>query len=128
MAILVLLAGVVITLGGVVVLISPSTPMHVARKFFLEPGREYLALAIRFAFGVLFVVAGPYCRPEEPWVGWIVRLIGVLTILAVAVLLAIGRRRLRALIEWALNLPPSIFRLFAPVALVLGGFLIYAGW
>jgi hypothetical protein len=51
----------------------------------------------------------------------------VFTILVAALMLVIGRHRLRAIIEWALNLPPATLRIFAPIALALGGFLIYAG-
>ena len=126
MSYLIVLVGVLVTLGGLVILISPTTPQGVGRRF-LQSGREYLAVAIRMAFGVLFVVAAPYCRPEEPWVGTTVRIVGLLTIVVAASLLVIGRRRLRAIIEWGLALPPSVLRIFAPIALILGGFLIYAG-
>lgn len=126
MAILVVIIGVVISCGGIVILISPTTPQGVARRF-LQSGRLYLAAVIRLVLGVLLVLAAPYCRPDEPWVGTTIRIIGVLTIVIGALLLAIGRQRLRALIEWALALPPGILRAFAPIALVLGGFLIYAG-
>lgn len=126
MGMLIVVMGVLIIFGGVVVLVSPTTPQGVARRF-LQSGREYLAVAIRMAFGVLFVIAAPYCRPEEPWVGSTIRVIGVFTILVAALMLVIGRHRLRAIIEWALNLPPATLRIFAPIALALGGFLIYAG-
>jgi hypothetical protein len=125
-AILVVILGVVIACGGLVILILPATPQRVARRF-LESGREYLAVSIRLAFGVLFVVVAPYCRPDQPWVGTTIRLIGVFTILVAGLMLAMGRRRLRAILEWAMNLPPSTLRIFAPIALVFGGFLIYAG-
>lgn len=118
--------GAIIALLGVTGVFSPAAMKAIATRF-RSPAGMYAAVVIRLVMGVLLYWAGPYCRPETPWIGWVVRLVGVLVVVAAVVLLLLGPVRFRATIDWFLGRSPTFQRCWAAMATVFGAFLIYAG-
>lgn len=118
--------GALIALLGVMGILSPVAMKGFA-ALFRSPAGMYTAVVFRLVIGVLLYRAGPYCRPDTPPVGWIVRLLGVLIVIAALALLVIGPTRFRTMLDWMLARSVTFLRCWAAVALVLGAFLIYAG-
>lgn len=85
--------------------------------------RYYVAILQRAVIGSLFLWAAPSCRTPR-----IIFWLGVLTLAAAAIVLAIGPRRLDTLVTWWLEIPaPLMVASYSAVA-VFGCFLVYAGW
>ena len=80
------------------------------------------AAAVRIALGVLFLIAAPYCRAPG-----VVRFVGVVTLAAALILIAIGRSRFERFMTWWFERSPGFMRLWALVAIVFGVLLFWAG-
>jgi len=121
---LIAILGGLITLLGFAGVLTPSIYKN-GLSFWNTPRRLIGALAIRFVFGVLFILAAPYCRPETQMA---VRLLGMLAVAIAVVMLLLGTDRIQALIHWFLiNQSPRSMRLWGLLVILFGGFLIYAG-
>ena len=120
MAVLVSVLGVLIVLIGIGGLIRPEGLVNLVRHWH-SPARFWVAIIVRAVLGVLLLAVAPECR----WPVF-VQVIGVLSILAAATLLVMGRARLDRLIDWWLSRSDFV-RYSAILALVFGGLLVYAG-
>lgn len=126
MAAIVAIIGGIVLLLGMVGVVSPATMKSIG-NYFRTPGSLYVAVSIRVVIGALLIVAGPHCRPDTPWVGLTVRIIGGLVVVAAVTLLFLGSGRFLAMLDWGLSRPPMALRLWAVVAVAMGGFFLYAG-
>jgi hypothetical protein len=80
--------------------------------------------SLRVALGVIFLLAAPYCR--QPLV---VRIVGVVSLVAALALLAVGPSRFERFLDRWLARPPGLMRGWLVVALALGALLVWAsGW
>ena len=112
----VLIAGV--GLGGV---FAPRQLIGWVRAVWSKE-RLWFAVLFRLVIGALLIYAAPACRAPE-----IVRVLGVITILAAGALVFLGADRMQRFIEWWCERPSGLIRVWSAVGVVLGGFLIYAG-
>lgn len=126
MTTVVAILGAIITLLGISGLTSPDAMKWVGSRF-RTPSGMVAAVVIRVVAGVLLILAGPSCRPDMSWVSTTVQMVGGLAIAAAVLLLFIGPARFRATLDWSLNKPPAFLRGWSLIAIVLGGFLLYAG-
>ncbi|UCH83169.1 MAG: hypothetical protein JSW50_11985, partial [Candidatus Latescibacterota bacterium] len=100
-------------------LLVPSVFRGLVRAFQTK-GMLYVAALIRITVGVLLLLAAPECKFPLG-----VRVLGVFTIFAGAVLPFIKQSTADALFLWVSKLPDSAMRGFALVGIVLGAFLVY---
>lgn len=121
MAIVVPVLGVVIALIGLMGLANPRSLIALVQRW-RSPGRFWFAAVIRVVLGVVFLVVAPDCRAPL-----VVRLVGLVSIVAAVAILISGRVRLDAFLEWWLRRPPKLLRLWAAAAIAFGALLIYAG-
>ena len=121
MAIIVPVLGVVIALIGVMGLANPRSLNKLVQRW-QSPARFGFAVVIRVVLGVVFLAVAPDCRAPL-----VVRIVGVISIVAAIAILVLGRVRLDAFIEWWLRCPPALLRLWATVAIAFGALLVYAG-
>ena len=120
MAIIVPVLGVVIAVIGVVGLADPRSLIKLVQHW-QSPARFGFAVAIRVVLGVVFLAVAPDCRAPL-----VVRIVGVVSIVAAIAILILGRARLDAFIEWWLR-RPALLRLSATMAIACGALLVYAG-
>lgn len=121
MAILVVIFGVIITLLGAFGLVSPARFL-VFLGSWRSVSRVYLAIAIRVFFGLVLILSAPSCRFPE-----VIRVLGIIAVVAAVVATFMGSRRVGSLIEWWCRKPPLFIRAWTFIALAFGLFLIYAG-
>ena len=121
MTYLVLLFGLVISLGSVVMVFRPDLVIGFITKHSDTLGLHLFAVLIRVIFGVALVMGA--AESKYPTVllvfGWLLLLIAV-------ILSLIGRARFKNLATWAVTLSPILQRFAAVFGFLLGCFLIYA--
>ena len=121
MGVIVTVVGVLIVAGSIVMAVAPERFVHLIVSMDSRIRFRY-AVVVRLILGVLFILAAPGCR--EPGV---VRVIGVLTLVAAAALLVVGRQRLDTFMEWWLGRPRPRLRAWSILGVALGVLLIYSG-
>ena len=121
MAILVSILGVLATVIGVMGLAQPQRMIAIV-EYWDGPTRFRVAVVVRLIFGVTFLVVAPDCRLPI-----VVHTLGSIAILAAAVILMVGQRRLDLFIGWWLTRRPAVIRMSALFAFALGVLLVYAG-
>ncbi|HEX7980000.1 MAG TPA: hypothetical protein VF461_15430 [Gemmatimonadaceae bacterium] len=110
-----------VTLGvGVVGLVDPETLTELRRSYFATPARLYTAGTVRVAMGLVLILAAPSARWPR-----IVRVLGALMCFQGLAAILMGPEHARAVLEWE-TLHASLSRYGAVVALLSGGFLLYA--
>ena len=87
------------------------------------PTRYAVAVGQRAVLGSLFIWAAPSCRTPRT-IFWL----GVLTLVAAAVILVMGPKRLDDWVNWWLGLPAFALVTSFSAAALFGCFLVYAGW
>ena len=122
MNLVVSLTGVVIGLLAAVGIFAPFTVLGWIRDWH-SPSRWVVAVVQRAVLGSIFIMAAPSCRTPR-----IIFWLGVLTLVAAAVILLAGPRRLDAVVNWWLGLPASVVVASFAGAAAFGCFLVYAGW
>lgn len=118
---IILLFGVLIALGGVVLLVTPETVFNLFRKHADSAGLHLFAVIGRIVVGIVLIVGAPGSRFPVA-----LQVLGWISIAAALTLGAIGRARFRRLIQWALELAPLLKSLAGCLAILFGGFLVYA--
>ena len=121
MGYIILVFGVLILLAGVVILAKPESIFGILRSHSESLSVHILAVATRIVLGVaLIVYAGDSKHPH------ILEILGWLTIAAAIGLGVIGRSNFKRLMKWALALALPYGRIGGVVAVLFGGFLVYA--
>ncbi len=123
MAIFVSSFGIFLAIIGIFGVAMPATLLGLVGKW-----RASILLSVgaglRIVLGILFLLAAPYCR--EPL---IVRIVGVVSLVAALGLLAVGRSRFERFLDRWLARPPVFVRTWLLVAIALGALLVWAaGW
>jgi hypothetical protein len=126
MATVAAIIGVVATVMGIVGVLSPALMRRFAEQFH-SPAALYAGQAARILIGILLIVAGSYCRPDSPWVGYVVRVIGVVAIIVAVALIVRGPNRAKNLIDRWTSSSDATVRGTMLIVLLVGGILIYAG-
>jgi hypothetical protein len=122
MTALVVILGALIAALGAAGVVSPRVLIGFVDSVWRRPRGIYGVVAVRLVLGVVLVVAAPDCRFPE-----IVRILGVLSLVAAVVLPLLGRERLRRMIDWWISRPGGFIRAWSLAAVAFGVFLGYAG-
>jgi len=118
---------IVVFLGACVVgaggygLVRPEGLIGVVKAAWKTPAALPFAVGLRVALGIALLVAAPECRYPLA-----MQVIGVISLLAAAAGLVMGRARLDAFVDWWARRPPGFVRAWAVVAIAFGGFLVFA--
>jgi len=122
MNLVVSLTGVAIGLLAAIGIFAPFRVLGWVRDLH-APTRYYLAVGQRAILGSLFIWAAPGCRMPR-----VIHWLGVLTLVAAAVILVLGPKRLDRWVDWWVELPATAVVTSFAAAAVFGCFLVYAGW
>lgn len=117
----ILLFGILILLSGSVILAKPDTILGLFRSSSESIGVHVSAVVIRLILGIALIT---YAADSKYPVA--LQIIGWLSLAAAIILGVIGRSRFKSLITWALSLASSFGRSAGFLAILFGGFLIYA--
>ncbi len=120
MTLLVTIVGALIVLIGLIGLVNPRKFISLVGRW-QGASRLWSAALIRIALGVGFIIAAPSCRLPE-----VVRIIGIISLVAGVVIPFIGRRRFDSFIDWWLGMPTGVIRIWSLAAAVFGVVLVYA--
>jgi len=118
------LFALLVTIIGLVGLISPDTLMALRREYLVNAYGMYAVAAARMALGVLLIRFAPASRAPKA-----VAVLGALVCLQ-ALVQAVGATfidfdRARAILDWEAS-HPGLLRVGALIALTIGGFLGFA--
>jgi hypothetical protein len=120
MRLLGLFIGVLVILIGAIGLAAPGVLLSLGRSL-VTPGGLYVIAALRIVLGLFFVLAAPVSRSPL-----VLRLLGVIVIIAGLTTPWLGIGRVRELLDWWESGGFLFMRLFMGLAIVLGGFLVSA--
>ncbi|NQU38171.1 MAG: hypothetical protein HQ526_11340 [Actinobacteria bacterium] len=121
MTLAVALIGLLIAGVGLVGVIQPKRLIEWVDLFW-KKDRLWFAAALRLALGALLIYAAPECRAAQ-----VVRVLGVITVLAAVGLVVLGPERMDGFVRWWTERPPAILRVWSALGVMLGAFLVYAG-
>jgi len=110
--------GIVIVAIGVVYVLKPSV-MKRLFEFFKKGNRLYVAAPIRLALAVVFLVGAGECK--QPWV---IIAIGILLLISGILVLVLGPKKLRPMIEWFQGQSEILQRVIALIVLAVGVVII----
>ncbi len=118
---IILLFGVLTSLGGVVLIIRPEFIFSILTKYGDSLSIQIFAVIVRILFGVALVIGA-----SESKYPIVLQILGWLLISAALVIGGIGRERFKKLVKWSVKLPTLIYRLASVLSILFGCFLIYA--
>lgn len=120
LAYIVAAVGVLIGMIGVSVVVFPA-PMRELVTLVQSPKVIYGAVTFRIVAGAFFIIASNTCA-------WPLAIgtIGVLILVAGLAGLFIGTQRIETMMKWFLKLSDAVWRGWALIAVMLGGFIVYA--
>ena len=121
MNLLVLVTGVGMLGAGLWGLAAPVSLMRWVERF-TSPRSLYVAMGVRILLGAFFVYVAPLCRAEA-----LIRVIGILMILAGTIGVGVGPNVMRQLVDWWVGRSSTWIRGWAVFALGMGGVLLWAG-
>lgn len=120
MVLVALTISILVAVLGAVGLVVPTVFVAVSRPFLTTAGL-YAATALRLVLGTALFCAAPTSRAPG-----IIRVVGIVIIIAGLATPLIGVDRARVIVEWWTAQGPTFLRVWASFALVLGLFLAYA--
>jgi hypothetical protein len=112
--------GVAIAVLGVVGIATPSVLLEFGQSL-QTPGTLYIVAAVRIMFGVVLILAAPGSRMPRT-----LRVIGIIIIVAGLLSPLFGLEFAQAMLTWFSNHGPIFMRAWASLAVVFGGFVVYA--
>jgi len=117
----ILVFGILILLIGAIILTKPETVFGILRSRFESLSLHVLAVVVRIILGVALIsYAGQSKYPI------IVEVLGWISLAAAIALGLIGRSNFKSLMKWALNITSTYGRVGGVIAVLFGGFLVYA--
>jgi hypothetical protein len=119
MKLMALLVGVLIAVIGLVSVIVPHALIEFG-QYFISPMGLYIAAALRVGIGVVLIKVSSASRTPR-----ILRVFGIIAAVAGITTPLVGVDRARAIMQWSTQ-APGLIRLWAVLALVLGGFITYS--
>lgn len=120
MKLLGLLIALFIALIGLTGVFAPDRLMTIG-PYFVTPLGIYVAAALRIGIGLVLAWVAPVSLAPKT-----LRIFGVVAVIAGATTLFLGTERAKAILAWSSAQGPAFIRLWAGLALVLGGFIAYA--
>ena len=120
MTFVVALLGGTILLQGLVGIARPSSLTRLVQAFWQVPNVLYLAIGLRVIFGLILLAAASESRFPATF-----QIIGIISLVAAALSLALGLARLQRFVDWFLDRSPGVIRGWSIVSAGFGGFLIY---
>ena len=121
MSYVILLFGVLILLLGAVILAKPDSIFYLFRINSESLSLHVLAIVVRLVLGIALIT---YAAESKYPVA--LQVIGWLSVTAAIIFGLMGRSRFMGLITWGLSFASSFGRFAGVLAILLGGFLIYA--
>ncbi len=121
MSYILLLFGISILLLGVVILVNPDSIFGLIISHSESLGLHVLAVVVRLVLGIALIT---YAAESKYPVA--LQVIGWLSVTAAIIFGLMGRSRFMGLITWGLSFASSFGRFAGFLAILLGGFLIYA--
>ncbi len=118
---IILLFGVLTSLGGVVLIIRPEFIFSILTKYGDSLSLQIFAVIVRILFGVALVIGA-----SESKYPIVLQIFGWLLISVALVIGGIGRERFKKVVKWSVKLPTLIYRLASALSILFGCFLIYA--
>ena len=112
--------GTVIVLLALVYLIRPDLLQKIMR-FFKKGYWLYFAALVRFALGVVFLMGAMACD-----VTWLITVLGILFLVSGFLIIALGRQKVREILDWYLAQPLLVLRILAVLVLAVGLVIVYA--
>ena len=120
MRLLALLVALLMALIGLTGVISPDTLADVGRHA-VTPVGLYVVAAVRIGIGIILLLAAPVSLAPRT-----LRIVGIFAIIAGLATPLLGVETSRRVLDWWLAQGFVCVRLLAGIAVVLGGFLVYA--
>jgi len=121
MTVLIIMLGALILLAGVVLLIKPEVIFGFLRNNIENPVIQVIAVLVRLIIGILLITQSSLSRFPI-----VIEVLGWVFIVAAVSLAVIGTTKFRKLISWVLTNLKAIERFAGAIAVVFGGFLVYA--
>jgi len=118
---IVMLFGAATIAAGIIIVINPESVFGLMRRKLNSLGLHILAVVVRIIIGVALII----CAAESKYPTAIL-ILGWISIVAASVLGIMGRANFKRLMSWALSVAPSFGRIGGLLAILFGGFLIYA--
>ena len=118
---IVMLFGAATIAAGIIIVINPESVFGLMRRKLNTLGLHILAVVVRIIMGVALII----CAAESKYPTAIL-ILGWISIVAASVLGIMGRPNFKRLMSWALSVAPSFGRIGGLLAILFGGFLIYA--
>jgi len=113
--------GVIVAGLGIIGLVRPQSLLDMIERSWKSPAALYFAIGVRLFLGVVLVAAAPECRYPQ-----VIRILGIVSLVAAAAGAALGRRRLTVFVDWWAKQSTGFVRTWCIFALAFGGFLISA--
>lgn len=120
MDVVIKIIGIVFVLVGILYLFKPKAAKSMM-GFFKKGIRMYFAGLLRFALGVVFLLAARECRQF-----WIILGLGIVFLLSGLMIFIVGLKRLKSILEWWQNKSDMLIRIIAVIPIVIGGVIIYS--
>jgi hypothetical protein len=118
---IVMLFGAATIAAGIVIVINPESVFGLMSRKLNSLGLHILAVVVRIIIGIALII----CAAESKYPTAIL-ILGWISIVAASVLGIMGRANFKRLMSWALSIAPSFGRLCGLLAILFGGFLLYA--
>ncbi len=110
--------GVVIVAIAIVYILKPGV-MNRLFEFFKKGKRLYLAVPIRLALAVVFLLGARECKQF-----WVIFAFGILLLISAILILVLGPNKLRPVIEWWQRQSAVFLRAMALIVLAIGVVII----
>jgi membrane protein HdeD len=112
--------GLLLAAVGIVGVVAPSFIVEIGRSL-LIPIALYVVAAFRIGVGVVLLLAAPDSRLPT-----VLRIFGIVIILAGVFTLFVGVEHSRAILDWWSNQGPLFMRFCLAGPLIIGLFIVYA--
>jgi len=123
MSSIIVVFGIAVALLGAMGLVRPTGLIRFVETAWQSSTGFYLAVTVRVVLGVILIVAAPDCRFPD-----VVRILGIVSLIAAAVAAILGHERLRSFVEWWIGRPAGFIRGWSVAAVAFGCFLVYAAF
>jgi len=120
MRFLTVVIGVVVLVVGLIGVVAPAALLRVA-DYATTPIGLYAAAAIRIGIGIVLILVAPSTRAPK-----LIRVFGGIAIAAGVITAVLGVDRARAIVTWETAQGTTLIRLSAVLAVVFGGYLVFA--
>lgn len=118
---IILVFGILILLIGAAILVKPNTVFAYLGRHSKSLNIHIMAVVVRLILGAALITYAAESRYPV-----ILQVLGWISVAAAIGLAVIGRTKFISLMDWAMKLADSVGRYAGILAMVFGGFLVYA--